>query len=376
MKPISVSQYFNRHKKKVAADVLIVVLSIVLVYLLQCFIVSIAQSIYPIDSNRLKVSSFVIGTEKQPNPMKWTVDGYDSSHIDEIVPIVIQQITFSIPGSTTHTASIDVDETNAKRLFSKYDIQLVAGRMPIMNSKEIALDERVAKNNRVTIGDCIGKLHDGSQSLPDSYKIVGLLKSESYLSFTNHLYSKKDDLKLNQRAAIVFPKKGREKEAEKEVRRLNKLGYNTWTESMYQELYDKNQETFKVLDVVVVLAIFVTAICLSCIKYVQYFGRKKELGILLALGYSNNQIIQLMIKEVVTVNILGFILGTLLSIGSASLILPELFERVGGTSTIFYLKALGLSSLAPIIMSIVIIFPITSMLSKMDCISIITNPQL
>ena len=51
-------------------------------------------------------------------------------------------------------------------------------------------------------------------------------------------------------------------QAENEVTAYSKQGLNVWTLARYDKLYQVNNQTFQILDMVVVLSIIVMVVCL------------------------------------------------------------------------------------------------------------------
>ena len=66
MRPLSTVSYFRRNKKKLFSNIIIIVVAICLVYIMECFIASIVQSIYPLDATRFEHASIIISTESNP----------------------------------------------------------------------------------------------------------------------------------------------------------------------------------------------------------------------------------------------------------------------------------------------------------------------
>jgi len=339
---------------------------------MECFIASITQSIYPIDANRFDYFSVIVSNDTTPVIPQNILDSLDNSeNIETTIPVTVKQIVFTVPGSTTHTAILAFDSTDQTYVANKLQLKVINGRMPTIGTDEIAIDENVAKNNNLQIGSQTDI--DKSYNLDRHYTVVGILESDSHISIVGSPEPNNSTLKNDERGYLVFPKEGHFEQAEKEIESLSSQGITTWTLSLYNRLFEKNNQTFQILDIMIILAIIVMAVCLVCSKYAQYFSRKNEVGILSALGYTQGQIIKRTFFEVVATNILGFILGLALAILISKLFVANYFNSIGGTGIYFYGKAAVLALLAPMITTVFTLVPVYRLIRRVDAISIVES---
>lgn len=372
MKPLSTISYFRHNKRKLLSNLVIIIVSICLVYIMECFIASIVQSIYPLDATRFQYCSVLVSTEAVPSVPSDIVESLENSeHTETVVPVVVKQFVFSVPGSTTHTAVFSVEDKNQSYINDKFNIKLRSGRMPTSGEDEITLDENVAKNNNLSIGSKT-KI-DKSYNLDRSYTVVGIIKSDSHISFVGSPGVNGKNTNYNERGYLIFPKQGHHASSEKDVTSYSSKGLTVWTLSLYNKLFEKNSQTFQILDAMVVLAIIVMVVCLACSKYAQYFSRKKEIGTLSALGYTQDEIIKRLTREVVFTNILGFILGLALAIVLSKSFLVSYFESVGGSGVYLYVKAAIMALLAPTATTIFTLIPVCRLIRRVDAISIVES---
>lgn len=91
MNPLSTINFFRHNKRKLLSNVIIIVVAICLVYLMECFVASIAGSIYPLDANRFHYGMVVVSTSAVPEIPRETIEELESSDsIDVTVPIAIE----------------------------------------------------------------------------------------------------------------------------------------------------------------------------------------------------------------------------------------------------------------------------------------------
>ena len=372
MRPLSTVSYFRRNKKKLFSNIIIIVVAICLVYIMECFIASIVQSIYPLDATRFEHASIIISTESNPEiPQEVLSSLEDSENIESVIPVTVRQIAFSVPGSTTHAAVFAAAENDLPYLTHNFQIAIADGRLPESGADEIAVDSSVAKNNGLKIGSQTSI--DVSHGLDRQYTVVGILDSESHISLVGSPAPIDGLLKYDEKGYLVFHADGRSMQAENEVTAYSKQGLNVWTLARYDKLYQVNNQTFQILDMVVVLSIMVMVVCLVCSKYAQFFSRKSEIGILSALGYTQREITMRTFREVVIINLAGFIIGLGLAVVLCQIIVTAAFSSIGGTGVYLYGKAVLLSLLAPILTTVFTLLPVRRLISKVDAISIVTS---
>jgi len=372
MRPLSTINYFLKNKRKLLSNITVIIVAICLVYIMECFVSSIVQSIYPLDATRFEYASVLVSTEAVPEIPKEIITSLEESeNIDTVIPVTVRQIVFSVPGSTTHAAVFSAGSENLAYLVDKFQIEVLAGRLPENGLDEIAIDESVAKNNDLEIGSRTSI--DMSYNLDREYTVVGILDSDSHISFAGSPTLQDSALKYDETGYLVFASDGHFEQMENEVSLLSGQGINVWTLSLYNKMYEKNNQTFQILDTMVILAIVVMVVCLVCSKYAQFFSRKSEIGILSALGYTRKEISKRTFQEVIFTNLIGFVVGLVIAILLSKTIVTIIFDDIGGTGVYLYWKAAILSLLAPTLTTICTLFPVNRLINKVDAISIVTN---
>ncbi len=372
MRPLSTVNYFLKNKRKLLSSMIIIVVAICMVYIMECFIASIVQSIYPLDATRFEHASIIVTTENTPEMSQEILSSLDESeNIDRVICITVKQIVFSVPGSTTHAAVFAAAPDDIPYLMDSFQIGVVDGRLPESGTDEIAVDDNVAENNGLQIGSQTNI--DVSHGLDRQYTVVGILGSESHISLTGAPMPTDSRLKYDERGYIVFHTVGRSPQAEQEVTALSSQGLNVWTLARYERLYAVNNQTFLVLDIVVVLSIIAMVLCLVCSKYAQFFSRKSEIGVLSALGYTRREIIIRTFREVAITNLVGFIAGLGLAVFLSRIFVTLAFSSIGGTGIYLYRKAAALSLLAPVLTTVFTLIPVNRLINKVDAISIVTS---
>jgi putative ABC transport system permease protein len=372
MRPLSTANYFLRNKRKLLSNIVVIIAAICLVYIMECFIYSIVQSIYPLDATRFEHASIIITTERTPEILQEVLSSLDESeNIESVIPVTVRQIVFSVPGSTTHAAVFAAAPDDLPYLIDTFQIEVVDGRLPESGTDEISVDSNWAKNNGLLIGSQTGI--DVSHNLNRQYTVVGILDSKSHISLVGSPSPADSLLKYDEKGYLVFHAADRSRQAENEVAAYSSHGLNVWTLARYEKLYAANNQTFQILDMVAVLSIIVMVVCLVCSKYAQFFSRKSEVGILSALGYTHREITMRTFHEVIATNLLGFIIGLSLAVFLCKIVVSAAFGSIGGTGVYLYGKAALLSLLAPVLTTVFTLFPVNRLIKKVDAISIVTS---
>ena len=372
MKPLSTLNFFRHNKRKLVSNLLIIIVAICLVYILECFVASFIQSIYPLDSRRFHYCSVMVSTEAVPEiPAEWIREIEERDYTEKAVPAVMKQFVFSVPGSTTHSAVFSFSEEDESYIFQKFGVEVVEGRMPVKGTDEIALDENIAKNNHLKIGDQTEI--DKAYNMDRCYTVVGILKNDSHISLVGAPEVNSEQLKYDEKGYLIFPKQGCQEQVEQKVTTYSKKGLTIWTLTLYNKLFNKNNQTFKILDAMVILAILVMVVCLCCSKYAQYFSRKREIGTLYALGYTQTEITNRLTNEVVFTNLLGFVIGLILAVVLSKTLLANYFVSIGGAGVYLNLKAAWLSLLAPLFTTVFTLIPVYRLIQRVDAITIVES---
>lgn len=376
MNPLSACNFFRHNKRKFISSVIIIVVAICTVYIMECYLESIFRSSREVNGTCFKYSTVILSTQLVPEISQATVNSLENNaSVEKLVSVSAQYINFTIPVSPTHAFVFGTNgSADQEIIVKKYNIKLLSGRLPESGKNEIALDSNIAVNNRLKIGSHVGSDLNKSQALLGNYVVVGLLKNDSHISLmgspTPEQYLS-STLKRGAAGLLVFPKEGHFTQAEKASASLMSQGLDIYTLERYNNLIKANSATSKTLDMMVLLLILVMLVCLVCSKYAQYFARKSELGILGALGYTRHEIMMRTFWEVVITNLFGFIVGLLLVILLCRIIIGAAFESIGAVGVYFYVKAVVMSLLAPLLTSLFTLIPVYRMIDRIDPISII-----
>jgi len=369
MKPLSVSKYIKNNKKSYITSIIAIALSIILGYGVECFIESIAESSYSSQVKPLEKAFTVTKTNDKEISLEYVDKLKKSDFVEKLITTKISYIKYSTQGSVSNVRIFSILPEDRDYFMKKYDITLEKGCLPEEGQKEIAIDERVATNNNVSIGDSLG----------DS-KIVGVLSSEYFLSLSSYSSTfdevsrykdiSKDDLIKNE--MVIFPKDDKRDDLDELIKGFSKkdINYSILSEGM--EKYQSGTASSKqILDALFVLIVIVMVVTLSSSKYAQFINRKIEFGILNALGYSRGMLMKRALKEVLIFNLSGFLVGIILGVATSFIVTKAAFTDVGAIGVFISIKGIVISLLTPAFTALFTLIPIYRVLGRLDAITII-----
>ena len=233
----------------------------------------------------------------------------------------------------------------------------------------------MSKNKNVVIGDKIGNSIEKNDALNGEYTVVGIVEGDGYLSFmpynTDVATTKTNEAITAEKSILVFPKNNKIKEVDKLLLSFPKKEVSVMTLSGMIKLYNKISSIMRTLDMICILAIVVMVISTGSSKYIEFFSRKQELGILNAMGYTKVELMKKVFWEVFIVNLLGFTLGIIVGWLSSILINDGAFGAVGGVSVHYSSKAFLMALYIPLFTTLFTLIPVNRMISKLDPIVMI-----
>ncbi|WML33629.1 FtsX-like permease family protein [Clostridium sp. OS1-26] len=373
MKVLSILNYSRRNKDKVISSIIPVLIAVSFLYLINTFVKSVENSLYKLSIDSYKYHATIMSCDDE-NIIKKVKD---NENVERLVPFMQYGIKYSIPGSLTWAEVIGVKDKDMNYFLEKESIQVMIGRLPEKDKKEIAVNYLVAKNKKITIGDSVGNAFDKFDGINGEYKVVGILKGASMLSvvpFNNEIFKDySDNEKSLKRGIIVFPKRNKINEVNKLVESLpkGKAVYNTFN-TLDKEFHEV-EGSMKILEVISILSIFLMVVTVGSSKYVEFFNRKEGVGILNAIGYTKGQILKMAVLEVTIVNTISYVLGLLLGIGISYLVKKNIFENIGAVGVVFDGKAFLVSLYIPLFTTLFTIVPVNEMINKLNPIGMIEN---
>lgn len=378
MKPLSICNYYRNNKKKFISSILSVFIAVSFLYVLNTFVESMYDSSYKLGVTQYKYYSTVNAYNKESTISEDIINKLNNNiNVDKLIPFMKYGLRYSTPGNLTQADVFALKNKDINYFLSKQHITITSGRLPSENQHEIAVNYLVAQNKKIKIGDSVGNEINKFEELNGKYKVVGILKGEtmvSIVSANNETFPTNDNGEdIMKNGIMIFPKIDKASEINKIIEDFPRDEVQSDTINSVSKQFKDEMGSLRILDIVSMLAIILMVITVGSSKYVQFFNRKEELGILNAIGYNKGYILKRSIFEVVIVNSISYIIGILLGIILSYINKINIFEAAGAVGISLCSKAFIVSLYVPLFTILFTVIPINIIINKLDPIKMIEN---
>lgn len=376
MKPLSALNYSKNNKKKLITSTVSIMVAVLFLFVFQTLIKSLYNTLYELNTNSYNTHIRIFSVERDHQISENIINEIkNNSNVEKIIPFIPYRTLYTIPSSMTSTEVLGIRVEDMDYMMQKHKITLKEGRLPLEGHKEVALDSRVAKNKAAKLGDKIGNSINKNDSLDGEYTVVGLLEGKGFISLMPYNTStaplELSETSLLQKSALIFPKENKLNQVDKLVSSYSKSEVNSFTLSEIIKLVNASSSVVKTLDMICIIAIIVMVISVGSSKFVQFYSRKQEFGVLNALGYTKIEIMKNAFMEILLVNTLGFILGIGFGVLVSFFAFNALFTSIGAISVFFCSKAFLIALFIPLFTTLFIFIPVNRMINNLDPIIMI-----
>ena len=335
-------KYILRNKGKVNIVTLSVIFGILLIVLTNMIITSIDDNVHKAWAQPLEHFSVVV-------PLN---DEFSLEEDDEIQSVYLDKVFITGVTGRISTHCFFVTPSTLEYICKVNNVDIIDGTMPQEGTNEIILSEDIAKNKGLKIGNSIGKEIIPDEGLIGSYRIVGLFKANGIFSVGDASYYKTKN--PDTYAGYLIPR-GKEELSEDG----KSVDYTICSYESESEDIDKYGEMLNISLIVVI--------------YIFTSQRKKEFGILMAVGFTKGMVMKKSLFEIGVLNFLGLIIGAVLSFSAGTLLNSCYFTPMGQSLSVikgvYILPAVILTILNVIFSALIII----TIVRKVDVIKIIEN---
>jgi ABC-type lipoprotein release transport system permease subunit len=294
--------------------------------------------------------------------------------VEELIKIYGILINMDLIVGRTSFNLLGVTETDMQRIIDLCDVRLKEGRLLKARTNEFVLSEEIANARGLKIGDKIGSPVNEMDWMPTEFVLVGILEGDIRLGFVSYEFIRNHELYRPRKVGfIIIPKEGRKEEMDSFLensiasKRVSVKTHNL----LIKELKRMMQNLYLIVGFLDFIITTVISISIGLLNYIYFSQRLEEFGILHALGYSKWALIRRAIMETVTLVIIAWVIGILLSLGISLWAREKIYEPRG--------IVLNLANPAPLFFTIpvplaVILFGTSTVawtLSKLDPVSII-----
>jgi len=378
MHPLSIIKYYINNRKSFFTIFFSIVLSTLLIYMVQMFIDSAFITSYNIfvEPQRYYSSITPRGSlidEKILNDVK-SIDS-----IESVMPWVFRYTNFYINiGGDEGARIFTVNHDDMLTLMSRLQLTLKEGRLPEPGSREIAIHYLLAKNKNLKVGDKIGNAFDKDEVIRGEQTIVGLIDGKSIVSFDSlETWVEENEIDFEYMLGIIMlPKKGHDQELNRYLDSLHLPGYDVRTFNSNSLQYEHNSENIKIiLTFISIMVIVIVSFSTGFLCYIYFAQRSSEFGLLNAIGYSKQYVINRAFSEISGMDTIGFAVGIIFSLAAGVIVNAVSYAPRGQILQVWNLNYLMKAACIPLFVTLFSIVPVWRMLKKLDPISIMEREQ-
>jgi ABC-type lipoprotein release transport system permease subunit len=210
-------------------------------------------------------------------------------------------------------AVIALKQDDMRYWLDRQGVPKVVGRLPAKGAPEAMISLPVARNLNLKIGDALLKPDDNEGYSPFPVKVVGIAQTDVWLMMGSYEYVKENHFP-DVDAMLAFAK---------DLKSQEKL--DRWAEEAfkgeraqifaYHQLEKQTEEMFsilyKILNVVIGTLVLVITLMMGMLINIYLSQRIVEFGLLQALGYTKGQLLARVMRETMSVVVVGWLLGVL-----------------------------------------------------------------
>ncbi len=382
MKPLSPLKFFKENKRKALISFLVLIFTVCAISLITVLINSLTDTVVSTNLKPLENFSGVYPVNGEFYVKDSITDKLRKDQsIEKLIPCDFDFTTVKLAiGGNTSVPVVFSDQSSHDYIMEKLGDSLREGRLPESGTNEVAVHWRVAANKKWKIGDTIGNFKDEKESLTGEYKVVGIIEGPNIIFLGAESFKEKQ-LKQNAKTDkplgfLIFPKEGKRDEVNKYLRSIKKTEGGSMTYESMKELFNDIMAGLNsTILAIIIIVIFILSISVGALTYVIYIQRSDEFGILYAMGYSRKFIRRMIIKEIMSLNIISWVAGILFSFLIIFLLNKYVYNPDGNVLTMFSVNELINTLIIPLMVGFFSIIPIILRLVKWDPVAIIERRE-
>lgn len=365
MKPLSCWNFYLNNKKKVIPLISSIAVGIFLLYFLYIIGTAVINTAEAGEPEALKHFT-ILYPEEEAIATEVIAKIKENDNVEKIINVGTASTNIKFMGSSTSTRVLFIKYADLQELFNRLKLDIKEGRMA-ENKDEIIMHWRIASNKGYKVGDYIGKDVNEAEQLRGKYKLVGIYDGASQQSFVSIM-----DEDFDGSVPIVIAKKGRIREINSFIDKLGYENMHVTSLERIEAIYSKNMKIVYIGSAFIeVLVILVLCITVGNTTYIHFYQRKREFGILRAMGYKRKEIVKKVIIEILNMIIIAFLLGILTAIFVGYILKTVYMDPSGLVVTLFHIKYFAFTSILPVFIFITSLIPTIKMVMSSDKIVVI-----
>lgn len=382
MKPFSALKFFAENKRKGLMTFVVLILSVCAISLITVLINSIYETCNNTILSPLKSFSVVYpqSGEYYLNDQAITKLKADDN-IDRLLPADFGNTSINLAiGGNTSVPVVFMAKSDNKFLLDRLGDKISKGRMPEDNTNEIAVQWQVMANKGWKLGQTVGSSQDSDEWLSGSHKIVGVIDGPNIAivgtrSNRQEQY-KKNGLSLTKPIGYtVVPKEGKLSQMNKTLDSIKKKA-SIETYDIDKKMLDKAigglQST---MTAIIIIVVMILSISVAALTYLIYLQRSEEFGILTAMGYRRAFIRRLIIKEVMSLDLISWAVGMVAAYFVVMLLNKFVYNPSGNIINFLSPNVFYYTLIIPLMVGFFSILPIVVKLHRWDAITIIERRE-
>ena len=268
--PLSYLMYFKGNKKVVIRYIATLVITLIILITAKIIIANLNDELSIYSEVDSKVICIYSSDDKLID--KNDIDKIKKiNNVDYVMPIKKVQVPFKAFVSSPDSVLYCMKNNDIKKLLDYLDINYSEDVIDDLKKDEVITSNRVKKNKSLTEGEKIAK--------GTNLKYKSNIETHLLISFTP------EEFKYGSEKYLVIPKKGKINEVKSEMKDIVSEKYEIEGENVaIQEAGKNSRDTFNIAKIIITISCAITT---GVTTYLHYFNRKKEFGILKALGYSD-----------------------------------------------------------------------------------------
>ena len=354
-KALSYYSYFQGNKKVVIRYILTVLITAVILSMIQIVITNTSNELKQMDGVRNNIIN-IKSRDKNiiDSEIIKKIEGLDE--INSVIPkanIGAPMLTFaSTPDSTIYY----MKNQDIKKFLAFLNIEYNDDEINSLNKNDILICKRLKNNQNAT--DTY-KLNDKT-----IFNVKGTINTDYLINFCSA------DFSQGSNEYLIIPKENCLDIAKDKIRNIIKdqCEFN----SNYSEINSLSMEysdgTFNAVRIIIILTCALTT---GVTTYLHYYNRRKEIGILKAIGYSDKKILLRITKEIIVSSLIALIIA----FGIISIVITCLNKFISEPNGYlsFAFSISNMSDMIIVILSIMIfsLVPSWMLLKSVDKISLI-----
>lgn len=374
MSPLSTFKYIINNISKTLPVLISMVVSVLLIYIFSLVTKSTFEMADLTVTNIFSKYTIVMSNNQEPIPSEYLEKITNDKNVGHIIPSINNNgyLRYDNIFGGMSIEVMNFYEEDIPKVITTLNIELIEGTLPRLNKNEIIVPKKYALQNKLETGDYIGSEISSSYELKGKYRISGITEGPAVMAvISNNDNAIPRDTAMKQ--SLLFSVENLQ-----DKNLINYLSKNTPKNVLIMDYYSTSiqmKEIFNSMNalsyILNIIIILVLCISLGNLNYINFLNRKYEFGVLSAIGYKKSALYFKLWKENLTVCILGYIGGILLSTLLALILNLTILYPEGKFLPMWSLSGAGIAIFLPLIISFLTLIAPIKELRKTDPLDVI-----